>query len=122
VWMFGLLFGMLTRPHAVGPDGIRVRHGTEVDIALAWADISSATRRKRQAPDKEPKVTVDQAGTATLHMRMQNATNIEVVLDRPLPVRLPEGTETVSRIALYADDPVAFLDEVRRQVADDRST
>jgi hypothetical protein len=27
VWMFGLLFGFLTRPHAVGPAGIRVRSG-----------------------------------------------------------------------------------------------
>lgn len=34
VWMFGLLFGFLTRPHAVGSDGIRVRSGAEIDIPL----------------------------------------------------------------------------------------
>ena len=27
LWMLGLLLGYLTRPHAVGPEGIRVREG-----------------------------------------------------------------------------------------------
>jgi len=35
----GLLFGMLVRPHAIGPDGIRVRSGSAVDLLLAWDDI-----------------------------------------------------------------------------------
>ncbi|GAB3360948.1 hypothetical protein [Modestobacter lapidis] len=122
VWMFGLLFGMLTRPHAVGPDGIRVRSGTEVDIPLAWDEIATVTHRKRIAPDGEPQVAVDPAGHATLHMRMQEQTNIEVVLDRPAPVRLPTGTEVVHRIALYADDPQGFLAEVRRWATDDPGT
>ena len=34
VWMLGFLFGMLARPHSVGPDGIRVRYGSEVDIPI----------------------------------------------------------------------------------------
>ena len=112
--MIGLLLGMLTRPHAVGPDGIRVRSGSEVDIPLAWDDVYSLTRRTRTTQEKQPKVTVDDAGNATLHLRMQDETNIEVGLERPIRVRLPHGTETVSGINLYADDPKAFMNEVRR--------
>ena len=37
IWMLGFLFGMLTRPHAVGPEGIRVRYGAEVDLPVTWA-------------------------------------------------------------------------------------
>ena len=114
VYMIGLLLGMLTRPHAVGPDGIRVRSGSEVDIPLAWDDVYSLTRRTRTTQEKQPKVTVDDAGNATLHVRMQDETNIEVGLERPIRVRLPHGTETVSGINLYADDPKAFMNEVRR--------
>jgi hypothetical protein len=116
VWMIGLLFGMLTRPHAVGPDGIRVRYAAETDIPIAWDDVAVVTKRQRTKPDGEPKVTVDDQHHATLHLRIGDETNIEVRLERPLPVRLPHGTETVSMIALYADAPQAFIDEVRRHL------
>ena len=114
VYMLGLLFGMLVRPHAVGPDGIRVRYGSEVDIPLAWDDIGSVTRRKHVIQERQPKVTVNANGEATLHMRIQNETNIEVELEQAMPLRLPHGTETVSRVHLYADDPAAFMKEVQR--------
>jgi hypothetical protein len=116
VWMLGLLFGMLVRPHAVGPDGIRVRYGSEVDIPITWDEVHSVARRKNVIAEKRPKVTVDADGAATLHMRIMNETNIEVELERATPLRLPHGTETVSRVNLYADDPAAFLDEVRRHI------
>ena len=82
IYMLGLLFGMLTRPHAIGPAGIRARYGSEVDIPLPWDDIESVTRRKHALQNKQPKVTVDEDGEATLHLRMQNETNIEVQLTR----------------------------------------
>ncbi|HEV2927664.1 MAG TPA: hypothetical protein VGW74_03150 [Propionibacteriaceae bacterium] len=116
VYMLGLLFGMLVRPHAVGPDGIRVRYGSEVDIPIGWDDVQSVTRRKNVIQEKQPKVTVDADGQATLHLRILNETNIEVELERPTPLRLPHGTETVSRVNLYADDPAAFLNEARRNI------
>jgi hypothetical protein len=115
IYMVGLLFGMLTRPHAVGPEGIRVRSGAEVDIGLPWDDIYSVARR-RDVQEKQPKITLDEEGWATLHLRMQNETNLEIKLERPTTVRLPHGTETVSTLKLYADDPKAFLDEVRRHI------
>ena len=43
-WMFGLLCAYLMRPHTVGPDGIRVRQGIEVDLPLSWDDIASVAR------------------------------------------------------------------------------
>lgn len=116
VWMLGLLFGMLVRPHAVGPDGIRVRYGSEVDIPIGWDDIHSVARQKNVITEIRPKVTVDADGAATLHMRIMNETNIAVELERAMPLRLPHGTETVNRVNLYADDPAAFLDEVRKHI------
>ena len=117
VWMLGLLFGMLVRPHAVGPDGIRVRYGSDVDIPIAWKDVYSVTRRKQAIQDKQPKVTIDENGVATLHMRIQNETNIEVRLERPVPLKLPHGIETVCTVKLYADDPTRFMDAVRSHMS-----
>lgn len=113
IYMLGLLFGMLVRPHAIAADGIRVRYGSEIDLPIAWDDVHSVTRRKRVNSDKQPKVTRDDNGEASLHMRIQNETNLEIRLNRPVSLRLPHGIETVSMVNLYADDPQAFMDEVR---------
>jgi hypothetical protein len=115
-FMVGLLFGMLVRPHAVGPDGIRIRSGSEIDIPLTWDDIYSVTLRTRTIQEKEPKVTQDEQGEATLHLRIVNETNLEIRLEESLPLRLPHGTETVSVVAIFADDPKAFLAEARRHL------
>ena len=113
-FMVGLLFGMLVRPHAVGPDGLRIRSGSEVDLPLRWDEIAAVTRRTRRANEKQPKVTVDESGDATLHLRISDETNLDVRLERPMPLQLPHGVETVSTVSLYADDPKAFLAEARR--------
>ncbi len=114
IYMLGFLFGMLTRPHAIGPIGIRARYGPEIDIPLFWDDIDSVTRRRDTVQSKQPRVSVDEDGEATLHLRMQNETNIEVQLRRPIETRLPQGPETISKVNLYADEPQAFMNEVRR--------
>jgi hypothetical protein len=116
IYMLGFLFGMLTRPHAVGQAGIRARYGTEIDIPLRWDDIHSVITRKHTIQNKQPKVTIDDDGEATLHLRMQNETNIEVQLRGPTDIRLPAGPETISKVTLYADDSTAFMTEVRRHL------
>src|SRR5262245_46385387 len=55
-WMFGLLAAYLMRPHTVGPDGIRVRQGLEVDLPLSWDDIASVARVKRVDEPKSPRI------------------------------------------------------------------
>jgi hypothetical protein len=121
IYMFGLLFGMLTRPHAIGPDGIRARYGAEIDIPVSWDRVESVTRRKHTIQNKQPKITVEEDGQATLHLRMQQETNIEMVLKDPTGVRLPQGLETIKKVTLYADDPDAFMNEVRRYLSPYRS-
>ena len=116
VWLIGLLLGVLTRPHAVGPDGVRVRFAADVDIPVSWDDIYSVGRRRRTKKDGEPAVIVDDDGSATLHVRVGDETNLEIVFEHDLTVRTTRGPAVVRRIALYADDPKAYLDEVRRHI------
>lgn len=123
VWMFGLLFGLLTRPHAVGPDGIRVRSGAEVDVPLPWDVVGDVVRRKHVEQGKEPLVTVDEQGGRTLHLRVQHETNLEIALTRPVTARMPQGARTVTRLRVFADDPDGFVREAARHraAAPDRS-
>jgi hypothetical protein len=117
VWMFGLLFGFLTRPHAVGPDGLRIRSGAEVEVPLGWELVESVRRHKQVAQGKQPDVSVGEHGERTLHLRMQHETNVEVRLREPVVVRLPRGSETVTRLHVYVDEPGHFLAEVERHRA-----
>ena len=116
VWMFGLLFGLLTRPHAVGPDGIRLRSGAEVDIPLRWEQIEAITRRRFSSPEKQPQISTDEDGSRVLHLHTQNETTVQIRLHHPVTVRLPRGAQTVSRIELFADEPAAFVEEARRHL------
>lgn len=112
-WMVGLLCAMLMRPHVVGPEGVRVRSGLEVDVPVGWADIASIAIARRVDEPKQPRII----GTEYAE-RMQDETNIEIELERLVEIRLPGlapkgGTQRVDRIRLWADDPRAFLDAAR---------
>ncbi|SIN79472.1 hypothetical protein [Agromyces cerinus] len=119
-WMFGLLCSYLMRPHTVGPDGIRVRAGLETDIALSWDDIASVARGLRVDESKSPKI-VETDASRTLMLRVNNETDLEIELERPTIVRLPGhgaagGEQAVTAVRIWVDDPVAFMDEVRKYI------
>jgi hypothetical protein len=107
--MFGMLFGFLTRPHAVGPDGLRLRAGVEVDVPIGWDQVASVQRHKRVSQSKQPQVTLDEHGDRTLHLHIQNSTNVRVSLRQPVTVRVPRGPVTVRSIDLWADEPDALV-------------
>jgi hypothetical protein len=115
-WMIGLALGFITRPHAVGPDGIRVRNGAETDVFLPWENVESVSLDKQSGEAKAPRVTVDDEGRRTLWMRMQNEINIEVALECTTAIRLPSGTESADVVRFWVDEPRELLAEVRKHI------
>lgn len=116
LWMLGLLLGYLTRPHAVGPTGIRVRAGAEIDIAVPWGAVESVARVGQVSDASRPAKMADTAAGRVLSLWMQQATNLEVVLARPVRVRLPQGTETVDVLRFHADEAEEFMSVVRQHI------
>ncbi|WP_308799970.1 hypothetical protein [Agromyces silvae] len=119
-WMVGLLAAYLVRPHTVGPDGMRVREGLELDVPLAWEDIASVAIDRRVDEPKSPRITETDA-SRTLSLRMQDETNIEIELERPTAVRLPGlppkgGVHEVTHVRLWTDDPKGLMAAVREQI------
>jgi len=112
-WMLGLLCAMLMRPHTVGPDGIRVRSGLEIDVAVSWNDIASIAVSRRVDEPKQPRVSGGEYSE-----RMQNETNILIELERPTRIRLPGlapkgGEHVVDSIRLWTDEPRSFIAAAR---------
>ena len=112
-WMLGLLFGFLTRPHAVGPDGIRVRSGAEVDIPLSWDQIESVSVRKQVTDSKAPKL-IHGAEGSVLRLAVQHETNVEIRLRRPITAVLPWGKPAVTGLRIYVDDARSFVQQALR--------
>nr|BFF11258.1 hypothetical protein GCM10025699_25610 [Microbacterium flavescens] len=113
-WMIGLLLGFLTRPHAVGPDGIRARYGAEVDVDLPW-DVVASVEKSRDVLEKAPKIR-DEPHGPTLALRMQHETNVLVVLERPVTVRLGDRESEVEAVRLWVDDLDGFMTAVRTHI------
>ena len=119
-WMVGLLCAFLMKPHTVGPEGITVREGLEIDIPLSWDDIGSVERSHRVDEPKSPRFTETEDGRM-LSLRMQDETNVELTLERPTVVRLPGhapkgGAQEVTALRLWTDDVEGFMDAVRTHI------
>lgn len=56
--MVGLLLGLLTRQHAVGPEWVRVGSGTDTEIRVPWAAVDAVARKQRRTPG-QGRTTVD---------------------------------------------------------------
>lgn len=113
-WMIGLALSYLTRPHAVGPDGIRARVGADIDVDLPW-DVVASVERSRDVAEKAPKVRDEEHGR-TLSLRMANETNVLIVLEKPVRTRLSEQTVEIDAVRLWTDDVDGFLDAVRTHI------
>lgn len=114
VFMIGMLCGYVTRPHSVGPEGIRVRNGGEADIALPWDLIASVARRRRSVQSPKAFTLEGEGDDQILNSVAQDHTHIDIELEQPAYLRLPAGEVRVREVRIAVDDPQAFLDAVRR--------
>lgn len=113
-WMVGLLFGYLTRPHAVGPDGIRARMGTEVEVRLPW-EVVRSVERSRDVVEKAPRLR-DEPHGRTLGLRMQDETNVLVLLERPVSARVAGVPADIDAVRIWVDDLDGFMSAVRTHI------
>lgn len=118
VWMIGLLCAHVMRPHTIGPDGVRVRDGLDLDVGFSWDDIYAIGIKKRSYDAKPPRV-LEGDSTRTLVVAISKATNIEVRLEKSTAVRLPGdppkgGEQHVTAVRLWVDEPRAFLGEAKK--------
>ena len=118
VFGLGLACAHVMRPHTVGPDGLRIRDGFDLDLDIDWA-VAHSLRLKRRVYDTKPPRVVDCDGYDILVVPVSSETNVEITFEQPTTVRLPGypprgGDRIVSGARLWVDDPRGFLAEVQR--------
>lgn len=113
-WMIGLLLSYVTRPHAVGPAGIRARLGADIDVDLRWDDVASI-EKSRDVAERAPKVREEPHGR-TLALRIHNETNVLILLEHAITARLGDDRVDIDAVRLWVDDLDGFMAAVRTHI------
>jgi hypothetical protein len=109
-WMFGLLASFRVNRHAVGPEGLRIRHGASVDLLVPWDAVAGITRKYRSASGARGIRVAD----GLLQLVIGGQTSIDVELREPIVVRLPAGdSPPLRRLRFHADDADALVAAAR---------
>jgi hypothetical protein len=114
LWMVGLLASVKVFPHLLDQRGLRIRYGTMADVAIPWEAVASINARRGRV-DTQRRVHVE---GPVLSVPVMKQTRVEVKLREPTAVRLPGGTEEVSELRFYADDPRGLVASARERAGD----
>lgn len=121
LWMVGFLASMKVFPHLLDDDGLRVRHGTTVDVRIPWEAIASVTSRRGSVPARKT-VSVERSDDGiVLNVAVLKQTKVDVVLHQPTRVDLPDGTEEMTAVRFYVDNPRALVAAARERLVDRRA-
>lgn len=120
IWMVGFLASFYVHPHLAGPDGLRIRNSMLIDIPVGWESIEEIRPHRRTLTGTKTlqyESPPDRGGV--LHVTVSSMTNVEIVLSRPIQVRVPKlGPQPVVVLRCYADDPTGFVTRARDRLAD----
>jgi hypothetical protein len=117
LWMLGYLASMRVFRHLVDDDGLRVRHGTSVDLRIPWHAVAGVTARRGRVPAGKPCQVEEAEGGAVAYVAVLKQTRVAIALHRPTAVELPDGPRDVVELRFYVDDPRAFVTAARTRVA-----
>lgn len=115
VWMVGVVAAVKVNPHVVGVDGIRVRKGFTVDLAIPWDAVRSVSSGV-QGSQSTRQIHVD-GGRVSLLVTGQ--TNVTIHLNHSIPQVISGRAVDVTEIRLFADDSAAMARACRVRLVDD---
>jgi hypothetical protein len=100
VAVLGFWAGLRTHPHLVTPDGLRLRFGHYLSIAVPWDQVAGVRRAALHEPTS---ITVQHS---RLHLPVTGSTNLILTLcdSRDVPLLLRRRA-LATEIAWQADDP-----------------
>lgn len=94
--------------------GRKVRVHSPID--LPWEAIASVERRRRSLPEAPTLSLTGSGDTTVLNHAVQDGTDVDIELEQPTVIDLPQGQVTVWAVRISVDDTDAFLDAVRTHI------
>ncbi|ARZ70389.1 hypothetical protein M1P56_05910 [Streptomyces sp. HU2014] len=105
--VLGLHAGCVARPHTIGPDGLRLRHGARLDVRIPARLIASVRPELRFPTGNAPAdgvLDVPIAGQTSLTVELTEPLTVRRLLARPVDVRT---------VHCHADDPAEAVAALR---------
>lgn len=121
LWMIGFLASMKVFPHLLDDDGLRVRNGTTIDIRIPWDAIARVTSRRHSVSHRQSVHVEREDDTTIVSVPVLKQTRIDVELQRPTAVKLPDGTEEITALRFYVDDPRTFVSRARARLPEQQA-
>jgi hypothetical protein len=118
LWMIGYLASLRVYLHLVGPDELRARYATYVDVRVPWEAVAEVRLAKHRLPTGKALQVLPAEGGDAVHVAVLKRTRIDVVLRAPTTLVLPDGPREVTAVRLDADDPKALVAAARGRLAE----
>jgi hypothetical protein len=119
LWMLGFLAGFKVYPHLLSASALRVRNGPSIDICVPWEAVESLKVGRRDLPSSAR--TLQRRETADGGVNLQIATsgqvNVHAVLRSPWTATTPRGSEEITELSFWADEPAELVARGRELMA-----
>jgi hypothetical protein len=117
IWMVGFLASITVYPHLLSTSGLRVRHGTSVDISIPWDSIDRVTVQRRDVPSSIRTLQPRETETGTdLQVGVSGEVNVHAVLSQPQTVPTPKGDLRIAELSFWVDEPNALVARARQHL------
>jgi hypothetical protein len=96
IWFIGFYASLVTRPHRLGPDKLRLSYGLLSSATIPYAAIEGLDFQKRRVPGgneglktvaSEDAGYISIAGTTNITLRLRDALPLQGMLDQTAPVK-----------------------------------
>jgi hypothetical protein len=116
LWMLGVLAGLRSYPHLLGPDTLRIRNGALHDIAVPWKTIARASNQDRSLPSSMWVLQPQESDHGPhLNVAVSGRVNLHLALREQLTVRTRKGEMVIAGVSFWVDDPRAVAARIRRE-------
>jgi hypothetical protein len=117
LWMLGFLASLNVYPHLLGDAALRIRHGASVDIAIPWDSIATIAVQRRDLPSSIRTLQLRETkGSTELQVGVSGQVNVHAVLRHPLTVTTPKGSQRITELSFWVDDPRALVARARQHL------
>ena len=115
LWMVGLLASLRVYPHLVGDDGLRVRNGFRVEVAIPWEAVAEVRTRNRPL-EKSKAIQFEETADGRLISKIVvlGQTNVDVIFKEPTAVALSRSP--IDELRFWADDPATLVKAARTRL------
>ena len=118
LWTFGLYASLVTLPHSLEEDGLRLRYGALAEGFVPLSEIAAVQLAQRRAPGPGDGLQTDTEGGG-IYLATGGRTDLTLTLHSPQTVQgLFRSAGPASTIHLTADEPKRLASELREHIGE----